>query len=289
MFLSICKINFYRDFGKEEEMKKKNIIISAIFLLFLSSCMTKKTNSKSTQTSNTTYGDPYNNSGNSNTGGSNTGGTTGGTTSDGTGYGSGTEAGTPDAGQTIDYITIEDIVLRGTRTNSVYNNYPNGSPYWTSAQVGSSDQGMFHTDSRFNVRVRAQATPAKDAVDAFGRKCTLYNSYKKVNVDICIRTQAGSCINTHSFTNIPINQVSKVKEFSINSASSLPLVVEVRGFQTDGACQAYLSQYPGSTESDPNYTSYCPMGLVNPTACVKFDIQFSTDYTKDFPASAPRY
>ena len=34
---------------------------------------------------------------------------------------------------------------------------------------------------------------------------------------------------------------------------------------------------------------YCPTYRVWQNDCVKFDIQFSTDWTKDFPSSAPRY
>lgn len=268
---------------KEEKMKKKNIILTTIFLLFLGSCMTKKTSTKSSSSSNNGSDVVYDNSGNTNTGG--TGGT-GGTTTPGTGYGDGEEDGTPDAGQTVDYITLSNISLHGTAGLNRY--YPNGGPLWSSAtNIGSSDQGIFYTDSKFNIRVRAQAAPGQSTNDSNGVKCAFVaKPYKKLNIDICVRKQNSSCIYTKTFENVPIGQVSKVKEFTVPS-SGTPLIVEVLGVQWDYSCQNYLDQ--GYSINDPALSGYCPMGLVWDTSCVKFDIQFATDYTKDFPASAPRY
>lgn len=261
-------------------MERKNIIISAIFLLFLASCMTKKTNSKSNSSSSNN--DVYNNSGNTNTGGSNTGGTT----TPGTGYGDGEEDGVPDADQTTDYITLSGISLHGTAGLNRY--YPNGGPLWSSStNISQSNQGIFYTDSRFNVRVRAQASPGQSTYDANGVKCAyVAKPYKKLNIDVCVRKPTGSCIYTKTFESVPIGEVSKVKEFSVQASGS-PLVVEILGVQWDYSCQNYLDQ--GYKINDPALNGYCPMGLVWDTSCVKFDIQFSTDYTKDFPPSAPRY
>lgn len=269
-------------------MKKKNIVYYAIFLLFFSSCMTKKTNTKTSSTTSTSNNnDTYNNSGNSNSGsGSGSGSSTGGQTSSGTGYGDGEEDGTADAGQTTDFITLSGISLHGTAGLNRY--YPNGGPLWSSAtNIGSSDQGIFYTDSRFNLRVRAQASPGQSTNDSNGVKCAyVAKPYKKLNIDVCVRKQTGSCIYTKTFQNVPVGEVSKVYEFPVQS-SSTPLIVEILGVQWDYSCQNYLDQ--GYKETDPAVSGYCPMGLVWDTSCIKFDIQFSTDYTKDFPASAPRY
>jgi hypothetical protein len=250
----------------------------------------KKTNTVNTSNnSNNNYGNDqyqYPGTGSGGDSGSGSGSGSGDQTDSGDGYGDGNEDGTPDAGQTQDYFTIGNISLHGTAGLNRF--YPGGGPLWSSAnQLSSSDQGIFYTNSRFNIRVRAQAGPGQNTTDSRGNNCQyLANPYKQLSVDVCVRKSTGSCIYTHSFNEVTVGQVSKVKEFTIPTSSE-PLVVEILGIKWDYACQNYLDQ--GYSINDPAVAGVCPTGLVWDTSCVKFDVQFSTDYTKDFPASAPRY
>ncbi|WP_034721899.1 hypothetical protein [Bacteriovorax sp. DB6_IX] len=271
--------------------RNKKSVYSLILCLLLVGCMEtkRKTNSTSSSSNNNYNNDQYQygngNSGSSNGSGSGSG-SSGEQTDDGTGYGDGNEDGVADGGQTQEYITIGNIALHGTGGLNRF--YPNGGPLWSSTnQLSSSDQGIFYTDARFNLRIRPQSAPGQNTNDSLGNKCQyLGNPYKKLSVDICLRSQTGSCIYTHSFEEVTVGQVSKVKEFTVPNTSA-PLVVEVLGVRWDYACQNYLDQ--GYSESDAAVNGVCPMGQVWDTSCVKFDIQFSTDHTKDFPSSAPRY
>jgi hypothetical protein len=271
----------------------KQTITMAVMLLVLASCLESKRTVNKTDTTNagTTYykdtyqqnPDPYNPGTTTGGTGTNTGGEQ---TDDGDGYGDGNEDGVADGGQTQDYITLSGIVLHGT---AGLNRYSRGTNYlWSSAvDLSPSDQGIFYTNSRFNVRVRVQAAPGQNTQDSIGNNCQyIANPYKKLSVDVCVRKQGGSCIYTQTFDEVTVGQVSKVKEFTV-STSSTPLIVEVLGVRWDYSCQNYLDQ--GYSINAPELNGVCPVGLVWDTSCVKFDIQFSTDYTKDFPATAPRY
>ncbi|EQC46650.1 hypothetical protein [Bacteriovorax sp. Seq25_V] len=247
-----------------------------ISLMILSGCMQKKSVNRSSSSgnlSNDSVGTVTN-------GGGNTGGSSGSTND-------GTEEGEADAGQTTDYYSLDNIVLHGTTGDNRYN--PQSGPLWSSlTNISSDDQQIFQTDSRFNVRVRARSAPSKNETkDAHGNWCDTYPSaYTKLSVDVCVRKQTGSCIYTQRFSEIGINTVSKVKEFTVQS-SGQPLVIDVLGVQWDYSCTYHKEG--GGSETDYYGQTYCPMDAVWFSRCVKFDIQFATDYTKNFPASAPRY
>lgn len=253
---------------------RTKILFSLLAILLFSSCMEtkRKTNKTTSSSGNNNYGnDQYQYPDNSD---------------NGNGHGDGNEDGVADGGQTQEYITLSNITLHGTGGANRY--YQDGGPLWSSAnQLGSSDQGIFYTNSRFNVRVRAQAGPGRNSYDSLGNLCQyIANPYKKLNINVCVRKSTGSCIYTHTFENVPVGQVSKVKEFTVSTTSD-PLILEILSVDWDYACQDYLNQ--GYKADDPQLNGVCPMGLVWDTSCIKFDVQFSTDYTKDFPASAPRY
>ena len=267
------------------------IIAPTLILLLLTSCLETKRTVNTTGTSGTTgnvYNDTYQQQdpGTYNPADPTTPTTPAEQTDDGTGYGDGNEDGVADAGQTQDYITLAGISLHGT---AGLNRFSRGTSYlWSStADLSSSDQGIFYTNSRFNVRVRAQAAPGQNSTDSIGNTCQyIANPYKKLSLDVCVRKAGGSCIYTHTFDEITVGEVSKVKEFTV-STSSEPMIVEILGVRWDYACQNYLDQ--GYSSTDPALSGYCPVALVWDTSCVKFDIQFSTDYTKDFAPTAPRY
>ncbi len=201
------------------------------------------------------------------------------TPSDNGGYGDGTEEGEADAGQTQNYFSLNNIIVHSKDHSS-----NDGKNYlWSSStNIDSGSQNIFVTDARFNVRVRAQAAPPKGN-DSNGTYCTYqeyegWYRYTKLEVDICLRSQAGTCVYTHTFSDVPVGEVSKVKEFTV-PVSSQALVLEVLDVRWDTGCLYDR----GASER------YCPYARVWQNDCVKFDIQFSTDYTKDFPSSAPRY
>ena len=198
---------------------------------------------------------------------------------DGGGYGDGTEDGVPDAGQTQDYFTISNIIVHSKDHES-----NEDRDYLWSSQVNEPDssQNRFVTDSRFNLRVRAQSAPPRGN-DSHGEQCFYqeYESwyrYTKLDIEVCLRKSTqSSCTQRHTFEGVPVGQVSKVKEFSVPTTSQ-PLVIEIVDVRWDTGCLYDRGQSE----------RYCPTYRVWKNDCVKFDVQFSTDWTKDFPSSAPR-
>ncbi len=246
--------------------------ILVLLLLVVGSACAEKSSVKKKQTTDTqpqtpVIPNPWDGGGG---GGNNNNGQTGA----GEGYGNGSEAGISDGGQTTQYYTVSNIVVHGTG-NPNRNAPPNGILWSSRVNFPSSDEHIFSTNSRFNLRVLPRPGPAQNSNDVRGVSCRYANSiYKKLQIDVCVRSRTGSCnnFNTVTFTEVPLNQTSKVKEFTVPVTSD-PLVVEIRDVQWDYTCVYY----------GENVAGYCPFAPVWDTQCVKFDFQFSTDETKDIP------
>lgn len=244
----------------------KTLLIA--LLLGLSACAEKTTVTRKDQTNT---GNNPSTGGNNNGGGNNYDGGGG-----GDGHGDGSEPGIDDGGQTLEYYTISNIVVHGKgNPNRHAASYPNGILWSSQVDFPSTDRHIFFTDTRFNLRVLARRGPSQNTEDVKGINCHYNNDvYQKLEIDVCVRSINGSCnnFNTVTFSDVPINQASKVKEFPV-PATSDPLVVEIRDVQWDYTCTYYGENVPG----------YCPYAPVWDTQCVKFDFQFSTDETKDVP------
>ncbi|MFG1592100.1 hypothetical protein [Halobacteriovorax sp. CON-3] len=271
---------------------RKFLLLGTLVLMTLTSC-TQPTNSRANY--NSSNGNGWDNNGNTGTGnGSWDWGDGSGDSGDdsdneqtdpGDGYGDGNEEGDADGGQTQNFYTVGSIILHGNSRASSGSNVR-----WSSTSLGTG-QAMLYTDSRFNIRVRPRTAPSQGTYDDNGVKCH-YNpqQYKKLQIKLCIRAEGQACnlTRTVTFGDIANGEVSKVKEFSGSTLPSTygPMIVDILDVQWDWSCQYYLNQ--GYSQSDAVTNGYCPMATVWPNDCVAFDIQFSTDSTKDFPASAPR-
>lgn len=269
----------------------QKFFIVLIVALFAAACAEKT----SVRRTNDGTGDnnqnqnPYypSNTGGNGSNGSNSGG-------GGDSHGDGSEPGISDGGQTTNYYTISNIIVHGTQNP---NRHQCGNSY-TSPQTGtttvatppncyhpdylwssavdfpSSENYVFETDSRFNLRVIPRPRPSHNSSSVKNINCHYGNggeSYSKLQIDVCVRSATGSCnnFNTVTFPNVAVNGASKVKEFHV-PVTNQPLVVEVRDVQSDHSCVLYGQ-------------GYCPISSVWDTECVRFDIQFATDDTKDIP------
>ncbi len=267
-------------------MKKQNSLLTCLLALLLVSavgCAEKKstkssTDSSSTSTSPTTSTGTVIDTGN----GSDNGNTDGNNDPD--------QGGISDGNQTNDYFTLANIKVHGRAhwsetyqynaknesygTPNYYSN-PSRDVVWSSQSgVGSSDQGIFMTNSRFNVRVVPRSIGSgerkQDWTGSDANGCYFTAPYQKLKLTLCVRKSGGSCINQYSFE-ASVDSASNVKEFSFPDTSE-PLIVEVLDAESDFNC-------------NQGNSSYCPYGGHNHTACMKFDIQFSTDSTKDLPGN----
>ena len=187
-------------------------------------------------------------------------------------YGNGSEPGVADAGQTVNYYKLNNppIVVHGAGSNTVV---------WSSETDLPSgvDPYILRTDSRLNLRVIPRVQNA--TVDGRGNSCHMLPlAYTKLNVGIRVRKQGTTSGDYHQFQQVRVNGASKVHEFSV-PASSNPLVIDVLNVEWDYECIYY------ALDGYHNYPYSCPMSSVWRNDCVSFDIQFSTDDTKDIPGT----
>lgn len=254
--------------------------VGIILCLFsFSSCLQKTVSNKNSNSNDSSSG--YNNQnpssdgrgdGNNYDGGGNSGG------GEGDSYGDGTEDGIADAGQDLNYYTIQNIVVKGRA--HPYSGDPD-EPFWSSlSDFSSQNRHIFYTDSRFNLRVIPRSGPSQNSrSSADGSLCTQEPlNYDRLQIDICVRSIGSNCdnFNTTTFRNVSVDGASKVKEFSVPVTND-PLVVEVKDVQWDWTCDNYGNPTSGSG------AQYCPFSAVGYIDCVRFDFQFSTDDTKDLP------
>lgn len=235
------------------------LLLSLLVVTQLTSCMKKTVTKKST--SNT------NNNSNGNNGGTNV------------------NPGTPsedDGSSTATYYILDNITLIGGETTSTKNHYPNNAVMWSSStKIGSADQAIFLTNSRFNVRVKAENVANRSTTDANGRACTeSFMPYTKLNITLCLRSSSGTCVRTHTYSDVSVGSYSGKYSFNLNGlVTSEPLILEVLNVTSNQQCNYYKAN--GYTEAQVPHA--CPYMKVSYTHCSVMDIQFATDYTEDLP------
>ena len=152
-----------------------------------------------------------------------------------------------------------------------------GIAQWSSATDPGllSSQGLFVTDSRLKVRVKAKSSPGKVISDTYGNECTNYPmNYTKLQVTMGVKRFNGpSYLETHVFDNISVNSYSDVHSFSVppNSISE-PYKLEVYDVKWDWTCQVWFNG---------THDSLCPWDYVWTPDCFEIDVEMSTDYTGD--------
>jgi hypothetical protein len=242
---------------------KKLTLLIALSLSF-TSCVEKTTNKGSTSSTTTTQTSDVPSSTNPGTNNPNT---------------------TPEDPSLPNYYSLPPISVHGAGNPN--RNPPPGGKFWASNRnISGNDQYIFLTDSRLNIRVKALSgghAKYNDngvPVDSNGFQCQYTPlAYTKLKVSICVRSSNGTCVNEHVFDDIQVGSNSLVKEFSVPANTSDPLVIEVKDVQWDYSCIEY------ATRGYPNYGPACPFTAVGYADCVKFQIEFSTDETKDLPGA----
>lgn len=235
-------------------------------------------NTTTTTTNPITQGTPNtggnNNGGGNNSGGGNSGG--GSNPSTNCAYGSGYEAGIATNGQTIEYYRLNNPVP------TAHGNNQGVVVFSTETDLPNYNQNIFFSDSRFNVRVIPKYKYG--GVDSRGVTCGFNppQPFTKMNIGMVVRSRQSSpgVGDYREFRDVSPNCPSKVHQFQVPSTPD-PLVIEVMNVQWDWSCLDYERQ------GFPNQPGFCPYANVWSTECYSFEIQFSTDTTKDLPG--PRY
>jgi hypothetical protein len=185
----------------------------------------------------------------------------------------------------------------GNGYGNVYSHFlPTSIVNWSSANA-VPNQNILITDSRFDVRVVVLDVPSIGTtyVDPAGvTKTCLFNtySYRNVSGSVVIRATPGGPpvggTTPVSFTKVPIGAASPVMHFTVPPTST-PLILDILSVKSDMACMQYCASNPPPAQyadccADPmssNCTNCANIDM--PKDCFQLDIQFSTDYTDQFP------
>lgn len=253
----------------------KNIIIT-LTLLFFIACE-KKVNSTS---NNSTSVNVQTENGSSSTSGSSSSSGESNTTGGSTGSVETSELSCTSPGvgdQPNNYYTFEGIIAHGVPKQG-------GSVFWSSATdlslfSNQSDQNVFMTDSRLNLRLLLKSAPTKNTPDSYGYACEYPPAaYTKMKFRIGIKKNvSGGYIKQYTITDIPVNGCSPVIEIDLsNYTSSEPYIVEIISASWDYTCIDATSQGHSQAEN------YCPYANVWDYYCFEVALQVATDYTKNF-------
>ena len=181
--------------------------------------------------------------------------------------------------QSNNYYTFEGIISHGTPKQG-------GSVFWSSATdlslfSNQSDQNVFMTDSRLNLRLLLKPAPAKNTPDSYGYTCEWPPMpYSKMKFRIGIKKNvSGGYIKQFTVTDVPVNGCSPVMEIDLsNYTSNEPYIVEIISASWDYSCTAETEK--GSSQS--HIDQYCPYSHVWEYHCFEVALQVATDYTKNF-------
>jgi hypothetical protein len=194
----------------------------------------------------------------------------------------GSPPGYSDAGQTIEYYKLNSPTLSAHGSagqNRHAASHPDGV-VWSSLldMSGSISQNALITNSRFNIRVRALTGIGGNELDSKGIPCIyIANDYTKLQLGITLKKQGTTSGDYFLFDNVGVNQFSAVHPYTVPFNTNDPLVIEVKDVKWDYTCIDYTNQ------GFPNVPGACPYAKVWDSSCVAFEIQFSTDDTKDIP------
>ena len=178
------------------------------------------------------------------------------------------------------YYTLPQIVFHGAKRSSGSFSY-----HWSSADdpVFSSMQGLFSTDSRFNIRLIMKGGPSRSSKDNYNVTCS--NAplpYTKLKVKVGLRIQgATSYYSQREFDVTNVDSCTGVHEFNVPSTAS-PLIVDIMSVAWDYTCKYFYKGY----ESSPSAAYACPLETIGGywgNECLGVELQMATDYTKDIP------
>lgn len=156
-----------------------------------------------------------------------------------------------------------------------------GNLVWSSSSLSSADQQIFTTDSRFNVRIVAKASPPKGTKDYKGITCNYEGlAFTKVKLTVGLR-KPNSNIYTgfYDISGIPVGKCSNVLEFTDYQipVTAGPIVLDIFNFQHNYYCKVY----EGTRYADN--PQFCPYTAMYANDCFSIEVQFATDFTLDIP------
>ncbi len=134
--------------------------------------------------------------------------------------------------------------------------------------------GDLNTDAELNVRVIPRSAPGQGTATTNGGGTCGYTGmgYTLLSMTVDIKaTNNGGTYGSFAFEKIPVNKPSYPYRFSVPAGLSGPVIIQVRDMKWD--CPV-----AGNCGTDPTR----PMESVWHTECVSFDLQFSTDNTRSW-------
>jgi len=189
------------------------------------------------------------------------------------GCGGNTSTPTPTTPTTPLLVPPDLPTIIGHGNEAALNNVP--GVLWSSSTVSSLnnsyDQSLFATDTSFQIRIMAKASPGQNTRDSYGKLCEYYQiPYGKLKVDVRLRTKASvSWSRNHTFSDIIIGQKSEIKTFNYIPPTEDPMVVEITRVQWDFECNVQGRLH------------LCPYAPATANHCWELGLEISTDSMKN--------
>ena len=183
-------------------------------------------------------------------------------------------------------------VYRESATSCYFSNLPTltisgpgtyGITYWSSnsnlPQHISPNQ--FRTDASFNVRIKPKYADATNSIQ--GRKCSPFTktNFSKLQIQLMLRRSTDT-LGEIKTVSASVDTYSSKATFTVPGGTTNPYVLEVVSVMSNHRCN---SAYGSAPNGCPNVFFDIPVNTntYNPTECVAFDIEYSTDNTYDLP------
>jgi hypothetical protein len=233
----------------------KSFPLFVIFFTLLTGCSQKTTNNKTTTSTTST-----------NASGTNSSSTT--TTNNGC------DGIARDGITTCYYTNLPTLTFSGPGTV--------GPVYWSSNSnlPGHISPNQFRTDATFNVRIKPLYA---DGTSLQGRTCSQFTktNFSKLQVQLMLRRSVDSLGEVKTLT-ADVNSNSAKASFTVPGGTTNPYILEVISVMSNHRCNAVYGSAPGGC---PNAYYDIPKNtnVANPTECVAFKIEYSTDNTLDLP------
>ncbi len=189
-----------------------------------------------------------------------------------------------------------DGVYRSGATSCYYANLPKlvfsgpgtlGPVYWSSNTdlPNFISPGQFITDATFSIRMKPSYVDGGTSKQ--GRNCSQWTktNFSKLKIEVMLR-KAGTSLGEVKTLTANVDAYSSVARFSVPSGTTTPYILEVVSVLSNHRCNAVYGSAPGGCPNsffDIPVNNTSTNGVLNPTECVAFNLEYATDNTYDLP------
>lgn len=176
-----------------------------------------------------------------------------------------------------------NVIGHGNSTGVSWSSY--NDPRYSSSYTNTQDS-IFVTDAKFDLRVVAKSPPGQGIIDSLGEMCNFSGlPFSKIKFNISIRDVFSSSPFHTQTVELDVEKCSPI----LNLAQHLPqitepIILEISDVKTDYPCAMFP---PGTSEYNQLNCGTNQFQPLSNSECFELELQLSTDETKDLPGTIP--